>query len=144
MPLLKRKRVPPIETPKYDPAKKESKETLVWYSPLTQEIFTDYSYPFSLYIYTYSVSHICVKRISIIYTCYYPWPHTLFYREYLKRTSLYKKPIWQCEATGKQNLTYMEALKSEREEKERTGNKLSLELQKQVLLHIQFRKSLSP
>ncbi|PHZ15046.1 uncharacterized protein RHIMIDRAFT_277004 [Rhizopus microsporus ATCC 52813] len=102
MPLLKRKRVPPIETPKYDPAKKESKETLVWYSPLTQEIFTDYS-------------------------------------EYLKRTSLYKKPIWQCEATGKQNLTYMEALKSEREEKERTGNKLSLDLQKQVLLHIQFQ-----
>ncbi|CEG83576.1 hypothetical protein RMATCC62417_17475 [Rhizopus microsporus] len=33
----------------------------------------------------------------------------------------------------------MEALKSEREEKERTGNKLSLDLQKQVLLHIQFQ-----
>jgi hypothetical protein len=34
----------------------------------------------------------------------------------------------------------MEALKSEKEEKDRTGNKLSLELQKRVLLHIQFRK----
>ncbi|KAG0939169.1 hypothetical protein G6F57_006395 [Rhizopus arrhizus] len=77
MPLLKRKRVPPVDTPTYDSTKKESKESA--------------------------------------------------------------KPIWQCEATGKSGLTYMEALKSEKEEKDRTGNKLSLELQKRVLLHIQFQ-----
>lgn len=67
MPLLKRKRVPPIETPKYDPAKKESKETLVWYSPLTQEIFTDYSYPFSLYIYLQRLSHLCEAHTHYIH-----------------------------------------------------------------------------
>ncbi|KAG1472464.1 hypothetical protein G6F56_001521 [Rhizopus delemar] len=72
---------------------------------------------------------------------YSPYTHEIFldYSEYLKRTLLYKKPIWQCEATGKVNLTYLEALKSEKEENNRTGNKLSLELQKQVLLHVQFQ-----
>lgn len=50
MPLLKRKRVPPVDIPTYDSTKKESKESAVWYSPLTHEIFLDYSYPFYIYI----------------------------------------------------------------------------------------------
>lgn len=48
MPLLKRKRFAPVETPPYDADKKESRESTVWYSPLTKEIFKDYSYPFFL------------------------------------------------------------------------------------------------
>ncbi|KAI9362262.1 ATP-utilizing chromatin assembly and remodelling N-terminal-domain-containing protein [Pilaira anomala] len=102
MPLLKRKRVPPVACPAYDADKKESRNSTVWYSPLTKEIFQDYS-------------------------------------EYLKRIGLYRKRIWQCESTGKSNLTYKEALESERVEKERVQDKLPEQLQKQVLLHVQFQ-----
>jgi len=35
---------------------------------------------------------------------------------------LYKKPIWTCELTGKMNLTYEEALESERNCREKTKN----------------------
>lgn len=62
----------------------------------------------------------------------------LSFSEYLKRMTLYKKPIWQCESTGKSKLTYKEALESEKIEKERV--KLPEELQKRLLMHIQFRK----
>lgn len=48
MPLLKRKRFAPVETPAYDEDSKESRNTTVWFSPLTKEIFTDYSYVFQL------------------------------------------------------------------------------------------------
>jgi hypothetical protein len=44
MPLLKRKRFEPVKVPHYDDSKKESRNTVVWYSPLTKEIFKDYSY----------------------------------------------------------------------------------------------------
>jgi bromodomain adjacent to zinc finger domain protein 1A len=53
---------------------------------------------------------------------------------------LYKKPIWQCESTGKSNLTYKQALESEKVQKERVQDKLPEQLQKRVLMHIQFRK----
>lgn len=102
MPLLKRKRLAPIDLPPYDADKKESRNATVWYSPLTKEIFKDYS-------------------------------------EYLKRMSLYRKPIWQCESTGKSNLTYKEALESEKVEKEKVQDKLPEQLQKRVLLHVQFQ-----
>lgn len=50
MPLLKRKRLAPVEPPRYDADKKESRNSLVWYSPLRKEIFKDYSYPFSIWL----------------------------------------------------------------------------------------------
>jgi hypothetical protein len=50
MPLLKRKRLAPVQPPPYDANKKESRNSIVWYSPLTKEIFKDYSYPFLFYI----------------------------------------------------------------------------------------------
>lgn len=53
---------------------------------------------------------------------------------------MYKKRVWQCEFTGKSNLTYYEALESERSEKEQVEDKLPEELQKSVLVYIQFRK----
>ncbi|KAL7318660.1 hypothetical protein PS15m_001876 [Mucor circinelloides] len=101
MPLLKRKRFTPVETPTYDEGSKESRNTTVWFSPLTKEIFTDYS-------------------------------------EYLKRTSLYKKPIWQCASSGKSNLTYKEAMESEKHDKDRVQEKIPELLQKRVLEYIQF------
>ena len=48
MPLLKRKRFAPIDTPSYDADSKESRNTIVWFSPLTKEIFTNYSYVIQL------------------------------------------------------------------------------------------------
>ncbi|KAI8971567.1 ATP-utilizing chromatin assembly and remodelling N-terminal-domain-containing protein [Mycotypha africana] len=102
MPLLKRKRLEPLKTPHYDPRSKESRKKTVWYSPVTNEIFTDYS-------------------------------------EYLQRTTLYKKPIWQCESTGKANLTYKEALESEKLQKERVQEKFPPQLQKRILLYLQFK-----
>lgn len=48
MPLLKRKRFAPVDTPSYDADSKESRNTIVWFSPLTKEIFTDYSYVIQL------------------------------------------------------------------------------------------------
>ncbi|KAI7906927.1 uncharacterized protein BX663DRAFT_494236 [Cokeromyces recurvatus] len=60
-------------------------------------------------------------------------------REYIKRISLYRKPIWQCESTGKSNLTYKQALESEKTEKERVQDKFPEQLQKNVLLHVQFQ-----
>ncbi|KAG1083841.1 hypothetical protein G6F42_022046 [Rhizopus arrhizus] len=101
MPLLKRKRFTPVETPTYDEDSKESRNTTVWFSPLTKEIFTDYS-------------------------------------EYLKRTSLYKKPIWQCASSGKSNLTYKEAMESEKHDKDRVQEKIPELLQKRVLEYIQL------
>lgn len=35
---------------------------------------------------------------------------------------LYKKPVWTCELTGKMNLTYEEALESEKNCREKTKN----------------------
>jgi hypothetical protein len=131
MPLLKRKRLPPIQPPEYDSARKESRELTVWYSRLSQEIFQDYSYGFvSTDSLIYRIRVINNILIHFIY----------FYSEYLKRVSLYKKPIWQCESTGKSNLTFTEALESERTEKERVQDKLPGQLQKRVLLRVQFRK----
>ncbi|KAI8373223.1 ATP-utilizing chromatin assembly and remodelling N-terminal-domain-containing protein [Radiomyces spectabilis] len=61
------------------------------------------------------------------------------YPTYLQRYSLYKRPIWQCESTGRSNLTYAQALESERLEKERVQDKLSGQLQKRVLERVQFQ-----
>lgn len=60
-------------------------------------------------------------------------------RDYLERTILYKRPIWQCEMTGRVGLTFAEALESERIEKDRVKDKLPEELQKRVLERAQFR-----
>lgn len=79
--------------------------------------------------------------VSFMFTSYFPELYIFSNcREYLKRMSLYRKPIWQCESTGKSNLTYKEALESEKVEKEKVQDKLPEQLQKRVLLHVQFRK----
>ncbi|KAI9314873.1 ATP-utilizing chromatin assembly and remodelling N-terminal-domain-containing protein [Dichotomocladium elegans] len=61
------------------------------------------------------------------------------YTAYLERTLLYRQPIWQCEMTGRINLTYAEALESERVEKSRVKEKLPEELQRRVLERAQFK-----
>lgn len=44
------------------------------------------------------------------------------YNKYIEKVMLYKKPVWTCELTGKMNLTYEEALESERNCREKTKN----------------------
>lgn len=133
MPLLKRKRFPLLSPPPYDPHRKESRDRQVWYSPITAEIFTDYTYPFFL---AKSLCAFCLFSQSM----HLDHHISFFYRTYLQRTQLYKQPIWQCETTGRGNLTYAQALESERLEKERVQDKLPEQLQRRVLQRAQFRK----
>ncbi|RHZ46786.1 hypothetical protein Glove_606g140 [Diversispora epigaea] len=62
----------------------------------------------------------------------------LSYQDYLKRITLYEKRIWQCVVTGKQGLTYHEALESEKTHRETLENKFPLGLIPPVLEKIQF------
>ncbi|ORY95624.1 ATP-utilizing chromatin assembly and remodelling N-terminal-domain-containing protein [Syncephalastrum racemosum] len=102
MPLLKRRHFTLLDPPTYDPDQKDTKDRQVWYNPITNEVFTDYT-------------------------------------TYLQRNALYKQPIWQCETTGRSNLTYKQALDMEKLEKERVQDKLPEELQRRVLQRAQFQ-----
>ncbi|OAD79541.1 DDT transcription factor [Phycomyces blakesleeanus NRRL 1555(-)] len=72
---------------------------------------------------------------------YYKITNEVFedYATYLQRLSLYKRPVWQCETTGRSNLTYEDALKSEKTERDRVQDKLPEELQQRVLERVQFQ-----
>ncbi|CAG8537174.1 16865_t:CDS:2 [Racocetra fulgida] len=63
--------------------------------------------------------------------------------DYLARTALYNRPIWQCEITGKQALTYKEALDSENTHREALHEKFPEGLKRQILEFVQFRGSKS-
>ncbi|KAI8333471.1 ATP-utilizing chromatin assembly and remodelling N-terminal-domain-containing protein [Chlamydoabsidia padenii] len=102
MPLLKRKQFSLVASPPLDLKNKSTKSSPVWYSPLTHEIFDNYSH-------------------------------------YLERVTLYKRPIWQCEFTGRSNLTYSKALESERLQNETVQNKLPKGLQRAILERAQFQ-----
>ncbi|KAI9013772.1 ATP-utilizing chromatin assembly and remodelling N-terminal-domain-containing protein [Phycomyces nitens] len=72
---------------------------------------------------------------------YYKITNEVFedYATYLQRLSLYKRPVWQCETTGRSNLTYEDALKSEKTERDRVQDKLPERLQQRVLERVQFQ-----
>lgn len=61
------------------------------------------------------------------------------YRDYINKLSLYHQAIWECEVTGRQNLTYEQALESERMEASRVEFKFSEVLRKMMLIRAQFR-----
>ncbi|KAI7869325.1 ATP-utilizing chromatin assembly and remodelling N-terminal-domain-containing protein [Spinellus fusiger] len=61
------------------------------------------------------------------------------YTTYLQRLTLYRRPVWQCEITGRSNLTYEDALKSEMIERDRVRDKLPENLQQRVLERVQFQ-----
>lgn len=61
-------------------------------------------------------------------------------REFLWRTTLYKKPIWQCEHTGRNNLTLKEAISSENDNKSKIERNIAnFHLRKATLSLVQFR-----
>jgi hypothetical protein len=104
---------------------KAAKKRSVWYSPLTHEIFTDYAY------------------VAFDHSQPFNDTYPQLFRQYLERITLYEQPIWQCESSGRSNLTFAEALESERTEKDKVQNKIPVELQKAILQRAQFRKSSS-
>nr|XP_043638547.1 DDT domain-containing protein DDB_G0282237 [Erigeron canadensis] len=59
------------------------------------------------------------------------------YCEYLKRINLYRQRIWTCKSTGKLNLTYEEALVSEKQASEKV-QQFPKELMEPVLREVQF------
>lgn len=62
-------------------------------------------------------------------------------RSYVNRLLMYRQPVWTCEATGRSNLTYEQALESEgRDEHNRAEFRFCETLRKRMLHRIQFRK----
>ncbi|XP_071697927.1 uncharacterized protein [Rutidosis leptorrhynchoides] len=59
------------------------------------------------------------------------------YCEYLKRINLYRQRVWTCKSTGKTNLTYEEALVSEKQANEKV-QQFPKELMEPVLRDVQF------
>ncbi|XP_076900697.1 uncharacterized protein LOC143554917 [Bidens hawaiensis] len=59
------------------------------------------------------------------------------YREYLERINLYRERVWTCKSTGKTNLTYEEALVSEKQANEKV-QQFPKELMEPVLRDVQF------
>ncbi|CAG8560294.1 11050_t:CDS:10, partial [Acaulospora colombiana] len=59
--------------------------------------------------------------------------------DYLARLALYERPIWQCALTGKQGLTYRQALKSEKNHRETLEDKFPEGLKRQILELVQFK-----
>lgn len=60
-------------------------------------------------------------------------------RSYITKLTLYHQAIWECEATGKQNLTYEQALESEKTEHDRAEFKFCQALRINILNRIKFR-----
>lgn len=92
------------------------------------------SYPVSVFF--LSVVIFFVSHYGIV------WVSTLSFspiRSFFARTILCNSLVWSCKYTGKSNLTYSEALKSERDV-EKLGNSLCSPLQRAALYlvhHIQ-------
>ncbi|KAL9537836.1 hypothetical protein MBANPS3_011419 [Mucor bainieri] len=61
------------------------------------------------------------------------------YESYINKLTLYHQAIWECERTGKTNLTYEQALESERNEHERAEYHFSEVLRKSILNQVQFQ-----
>ncbi|KAI9020042.1 ATP-utilizing chromatin assembly and remodelling N-terminal-domain-containing protein [Phycomyces nitens] len=61
------------------------------------------------------------------------------YESYINRLALYQQPIWQCEVTGRQNLTYEQALESESGDDNRAEFRFCITLRKHMLDRVQFQ-----
>lgn len=60
-------------------------------------------------------------------------------RDYLNRIAFYKKSHWQCAVTGRQGLTYEEAIENEKKHREQL-KKFPRGLKQQILQMVQFSK----
>jgi bromodomain adjacent to zinc finger domain protein 1A len=62
-----------------------------------------------------------------------------FDRDYLNRIAFYKKSQWQCAVTGRQGLTYEEAIENEKKHREQL-KKFPRGLKQHILQMVQFSK----
>ncbi|KAJ8322822.1 hypothetical protein O5D80_008352 [Batrachochytrium dendrobatidis] len=65
----------------------------------------------------------------------------LNYDDYFARISLYRKKIWSCEFTGKNNLTFSEAVDSERKSKQRVEERFPRVWNQPALALIHFNQA---
>ncbi|KAI9475445.1 MAG: ATP-utilizing chromatin assembly and remodelling N-terminal-domain-containing protein [Benjaminiella poitrasii] len=62
------------------------------------------------------------------------------YESYINRLTLYNQAVWECEATGRKNLTYKQALESEKSEHDKRMEYLFCKaLRKCILERVQFQ-----
>jgi bromodomain adjacent to zinc finger domain protein 1A len=73
----------------------------------------------------------------------YSFIHTLTYRAYNTRMSFYRVKQFQCEVTGKSNLTYFEALDSEMQEARTMHSRFPEPLKASILSAVQWRASIT-
>lgn len=67
----------------------------------------------------------------------------IFNRAFASRMSFYRLKIFQCETSGRQNLTYFEALESEKAEARNLEVRFPEQLKAAVLKSVQWRTSIS-
>jgi len=80
-------------------------------------------------------------RFAILHRTYiYPIIYSFFLnRDYLNRIVFYNKSQWQCAVTGRQGLTYEEALENEKKHREQL-KKFPRGLKQHILQMVQFSK----
>jgi hypothetical protein len=160
MPLYENKPVAPAHELKLDPSKHGKKQ--VWVIPYSDEVFVNYRYYFikknditskskfrTLYVfYILSRSFLsawCLncRHLNIVNFCQLIYPIIyLFFslnRDYLNRIVFYNKSQWQCAVTGRQGLTYEEALENEKKHREQL-KKFPRGLKQHILQMVQFSK----
>lgn len=70
------------------------------------------------------------------------WPTLMWNSDYLNRINLYRQRVWMCKVTGKTNLTYEEAMVSEKRATEKV-QQIPKELIAPALRIIQYSKDYS-
>ena len=80
----------------------------------------------------FNIELIYIQLFIIIYSFF-------LNRDYLNRIAFYNKSQWQCAVTGRQGLTYEEALENEKKHREQL-KKFPRGLKQHILQMVQFSK----
>ncbi|MFQ6647609.1 hypothetical protein Gotur_021057 [Gossypium turneri] len=134
MPLFKRK---PFDLAK--PPEDLEPSELVYQVRFTKEIFRDYQYPKLKYFNNYNHYFFFMGFYVILFLVL---AKLIAIREYLNRINLYRQRVWMCKSTGKSNLTYEEAMVTEKNAIQKV-QQLPNDLVAPALRIIQFSKNQS-
>lgn len=151
MPLCKRKPFPLVKRPQ-----DLKPQELVFLVRLTKEIFRDYGYPSLLSLslswnclsftpiwgvrFLLALSFLCRSSLTLLLCLFLTCDIS---SEYMNRINLYCQRVWTCKVTGKTNLTFEEALASEKQAMEKV-QQFPKELVAPVLHDVQFSKDSLP
>lgn len=137
MPLVHRRTVPLLPPPNIDNL---PSDTQVFYLKVTNEIFLDYACVVSPLPRSGTSSRRSLTYLGLNFALRYPTPC----RAYTTRMAYLSSNIFQCEFSGKSNLTYFAAVESEKAESRVVRERFPDELKGRVLVHVQFRESSAP